>query len=171
MILVENTKLYMQCALITLELLTNKKEKLYEQPIERKGEEIGSSMYWKRIWKWSFRKNIPIHSPTFLWAVLVNSVVHIIRKKIWQFISENRWNKRLCQKSQSSPRINGILYKLYKRCPKILALLWKLLRKAHIKKFITVSWGLADESIYQKKKTPKNSLLNVEGKIFFSVIT
>ena len=39
-------------------------------------------------------------------------------------------------RAKSTPGINGISYKLYKRCPKILTSLWKLLRVAHIKKFI-----------------------------------
>ena len=51
-------------------------------------------------------------------------------------------------RAKSSPGINGISYKLYKRSPKILTLLWKLLREAYTKKFIV-------ESTYQKKKTPE----------------
>ena len=42
---------------------------------------------------------------------------------------------------KSSPGINGISYKLYERCPKILALLWKLLREAYTKKSIAENWG------------------------------
>ena len=55
--------------------------------------------------------------------------------------------------------------------------LWKLLRIAHIKKFIAEGWGLADGIYIPKEKNYKNleqfrpiSLLNVEGKIFFGVI-
>ena len=79
--------------------------------------------------------------------------------------------------AKSSLGINGISYKLYKRCPKILALLWKLLREAYTKKFIVDNWGLADGIHIPKEKDSKKikqfrliSLLNVEGKIFCGVI-
>ena len=77
-------------------------------------------------------------------------------------------------RSKSTPGINGISYKLNKRCPKVLTSLWKLLRIAHIKKFIAEDWGLADGIYIPKEKNSKNleqfrpiSLLNVEGEIFF----
>ena len=79
--------------------------------------------------------------------------------------------------AKSSPGINGISYKLYKRCPKILVLLWKLLREAYTKKFIADNWGLADGIHIPKEKDSRKieqfrpiSLFNVEGKIFFGVI-
>ena len=79
--------------------------------------------------------------------------------------------------AKSTPGINGISYKLYKRCPKVLAFLWKLLRVAHINKFIADEWGLADGIYIPKEKNSKHleqfrpiSLLNVEKKIFFRVI-
>ena len=55
-------------------------------------------------------------------------------------------------RAKSSPGINGISYKLYKRCPKILALLWKLLREAYTKKFIAENRGLADGIHIPKEK-------------------
>ena len=80
-------------------------------------------------------------------------------------------------RSKSTPGINSISYKLYKSCPKVSTSLWKLLRIAHIKKFIAEDWGLADGIYLPKEKNSKNleqfrpiSLLNVEGKIFFGVI-
>ena len=80
-------------------------------------------------------------------------------------------------RAKSSPEINSISHKLYKRCPKILALLWKLLREAYTMKFIAENWGLADGIHIPKEKDSRKidqfrpiSLLNVEGKIFFSVI-
>ena len=45
---------------------------------------------------------------------------------------------------KSTPGINGISNKLYKRCPKVLTSLWKLLQFSHIKKLIAEDWGLAD---------------------------
>ena len=72
-------------------------------------------------------------------------------------------------RAKSSPGINGISYKLYKRCPKILAFLWKLLREAYTKKFIADNWRLADEIHIPKEKDSRKleqfrpiSLLNVE---------
>ena len=72
--------------------------------------------------------------------------------------------------------INSISYKLYKRCPKILALLLKLLLEAYTKKFIAENWGLAYRIQIPKEKDSRKidqfqpiSLLNVEGKIFFGV--
>ena len=80
-------------------------------------------------------------------------------------------------RAKSTPGINGISYKLYKRCPKVLTSLWKLLWVTHIKKFIAEDWGLADEIYIPKEKNSKHLeqfrpvlLLNVEGKIFFRVI-
>ena len=80
-------------------------------------------------------------------------------------------------RAKSTPGINGISYKLYKRCPKVLTSFWKLLRVTHIKKFIAEDWELADGIYIPKEKNSKNleqfrpiSLLNVEGKIFFGVI-
>ena len=78
-------------------------------------------------------------------------------------------------RAKSSPWINGISHELYKRCSKILALLWKLLQEAHRKKFIAGSWGLAD-GIPKEKDSKKLDhvvqffLLIVECKIFFGVI-
>ena len=64
--------------------------------------------------------------------------------KIKEFVREAQ--------AKSSTRINGISYKLYKRCPKILTLLWKLLREAYTKKFIADNWGLADGIHIPKEK-------------------
>ena len=59
----------------------------------------------------------------------------------------------------------------------ILALLWKLLKEAHRKKFIAENWGSADGIHIPKEKDFRKldqfrpiSLLNVEGKIFFDGI-
>lgn len=67
-------------------------------------------------------------------------------------------------RSLSAPGPNGVLYKLYKNCPKVLELLRYLMRTA---------W----RSSSQRKQTPKDvgqfrniALLNVEGKVFFSVL-
>ena len=53
--------------------------------------------------------------------------------------------------AKSPPGNNGISYKLYKRCPRILTLLWKLW-EAYSKKFIADNWGLADGIHIPKEK-------------------
>ena len=79
-------------------------------------------------------------------------------------------------RAKSSLGINGISCKLYKKCSKILALLWKLLQEAYTKKFIVENWGVADGIHIPKKKRIQKidqfqpiSLLHIEGKIFFGV--
>ena len=79
--------------------------------------------------------------------------------------------------AKSSLGINGISYKHCKRCPKILAHLWKLLQEAYTKKFIAEIWGLTDGIYIPKEKDSRKieqfrpiSLLKVEDKIFFGVI-
>ena len=52
-------------------------------------------------------------------------------------------------------KINRTSYKLYKRCPKILTLLRKLLQEAHGKKFLAKSWELADGIHIPKEKDPR----------------
>ena len=59
--------------------------------------------------------------------------------------------------AKSSPGINSISYKLYKRCPKILALLWKLLWESYTKKFIAENWGLADRIHIPKEKDSRKN--------------
>ena len=54
-------------------------------------------------------------------------------------------------RAKRTPGINGIAYKLYKRCHKVLSSLWKPLRVAHIKKLIAEDWELAD-GIYRAKE-------------------
>ena len=55
-------------------------------------------------------------------------------------------------RAKSSPGINGIPYKLNKKCSKILALLWKLLREAYANKFIADNRELADGIHISKEK-------------------
>ena len=77
--------------------------------------------------------------------------------------------------SASGP--NGIPYFLYKKCPKVLAWLHKVLRSAWKNKKISTQWMKA-EGIYIPKEQGSTTinqfrpilLLNVEGKIFFSVM-
>ena len=80
-------------------------------------------------------------------------------------------------RAKSAPGPNGIPYLLYKKCPKVLAWLHKVLRSAWRKKQITQC--MKAEGIYIPKEQDSItinqfrpiSLLNVEGKIFFLALT
>ncbi|CAG5130209.1 unnamed protein product, partial [Candidula unifasciata] len=78
---------------------------------------------------------------------------------------------------KSAPGPNGVPYVLYKRCPKILKMLHVLLRQAWIRNHICPEWSKANGVYIPKEQDSKSlsqfrpiSLLNVEGKIFFSVM-
>ena len=80
-------------------------------------------------------------------------------------------------RSASAPGQNGIPYKVYKKCPRILKHLWRLLKVVWRKGKIPSCWQQAEGCFTQKEEKLENitqfrtiSLLNVEGKIFFSVL-
>ena len=80
-------------------------------------------------------------------------------------------------RSSSAPGPNGVPYKLYKNCPKVLELLWYLMRTVWKKRSIPSEWQRAVAVFIPKEENSKNigqfrsiALLNVEGKIFFSVL-
>ncbi|KAK3757186.1 hypothetical protein RRG08_063162 [Elysia crispata] len=80
-------------------------------------------------------------------------------------------------RAKSAPGPNGVPYLLYKRCPNVLKLLHKILRGAWSNLKISEQWMSADGVYIPKEQnsTEMNlfrpiSLLNVEGKIFFSVM-
>ena len=76
-----------------------------------------------------------------------------------------------------SPGPNGIPYKVYKACPRLLHLLWRLLKVVRRQEIVSSFWAEADGVYIPKKELSKLlnqfrpiSLLNVEGKIFFGVL-
>lgn len=80
-------------------------------------------------------------------------------------------------KSSAAPGPSGIPYKVYKKCPKLLKRLWKTMRKIWAKGTIPPSWKLAEGCFVPKEEGSSTisqfrtiSLLNVECKIFFSVL-
>ena len=80
-------------------------------------------------------------------------------------------------RSASAPGPNGIPYKLYKNCPSVLKLLWTLMKTAWTKQTIPSQWQRAVAVFIPKEQNSKTieqfrsiALLNVEGKIFFSVM-
>ncbi|GFO23891.1 reverse transcriptase [Plakobranchus ocellatus] len=79
--------------------------------------------------------------------------------------------------SISAPGPNGVPYLLDKRCPNVLKKLHKLLRSAWKNIKISKEWMTVEGVYIPKEQDSKGinqfrpiSLLNVEGKIFFSII-
>ena len=78
----------------------------------------------------------------------------------------------------AAPGPNGVPYKVFKACPGLLHLLWKLLKVAWRQDIVPIFWAEAD-GVYIPKEALSEilnqfrpiSLLNVEGKIFFGVLT
>ncbi|GFO03431.1 reverse transcriptase [Plakobranchus ocellatus] len=80
-------------------------------------------------------------------------------------------------RAKSAPGPNGVLYLLYKRCPNVLKKLHKILQSAWKNIKISKEWMTAEGVYIPKEQDSKEinqfrpiSLLNVEGKIFFSIM-
>ena len=80
-------------------------------------------------------------------------------------------------RAASAPGPNGVPYKLYKNAPDVLRFLWRLMRIVWKKEIIPKAWRRAGGVLIPKEKDATDisqfrsiSLLNVEGKIFFSII-
>ncbi|GFS06189.1 reverse transcriptase [Elysia marginata] len=80
-------------------------------------------------------------------------------------------------RAKSNPGPNGVPYLLYKRCPNVLKRLHKILRSAWNNIKVSKKWMTAEGVYIPKEQNSKEinqfcpiSLLNVEGKIFFSVM-
>ena len=84
------------------------------------------------------------------------------------------------RRNASSPGINMIPYKVYKKCARITSFLFKIFQSSFKTSNIPIQWRVASE-IYVPKKKPPNptniqdfrpiALLNVEGKLFFSLLS
>ena len=84
------------------------------------------------------------------------------------------------RRNASAPGLNGIPYKVYKKCPKINKFLFKFFLSCMNKGIIPLQWQSAKE-IYIPKVNPPTAhnisdvrpivLLNVEGKLFFSLVS
>ena len=71
-------------------------------------------------------------------------------------------------RSGSAPGPNGVTYKVYKKCPKLLNRLWKLMKVIWRKSHIPTHWQIADGCFVPKKENSAEikqfrtiSLLNV----------
>ena len=91
--------------------------------------------------------------------------------------SFNEFFKKLRKtRSKSAPGPNGVPYLLYKRCPRVAKQLWGYMRELWNKNTISDMWREAEGVFIPKENGAKSvekfrtiSLLNVEGKIFFSL--
>ncbi|KAI8500672.1 hypothetical protein Bbelb_214900 [Branchiostoma belcheri] len=80
-------------------------------------------------------------------------------------------------RASAAPGPNGVPYRVYKMCPKTLCILWKLMRVAWRKQCVPLAWRRAGGVLIPKEKISSSiqqfrniSLLNVEGKLFFTVL-
>ena len=83
-------------------------------------------------------------------------------------------------RNASAPGLNGIPYKVYKKCPKISKFLFKIFLSCMNKGIIPLQWWSAKEIYIPKVKPPAEhnlsdfrpiALLNVEGELFFSLVS
>ena len=84
------------------------------------------------------------------------------------------------RRNSSSPGINMIPYRVYKKCPQICSFLFKIFGLCLKHCFVPVQCRVATEVYIPKAKPPNPinikdfrpiSLLNVEGKLFFSLVS
>uniref|UniRef100_A0A3B1JD36 Reverse transcriptase domain-containing protein n=1 Tax=Astyanax mexicanus TaxID=7994 RepID=A0A3B1JD36_ASTMX len=80
-------------------------------------------------------------------------------------------------RAASAPGPNGVPYRLYKNSPNVLRLLWKQMKVMWTKQTIPKAWRRAGGVLIPKEKDASNigqfrqiNLLNVEGKVFFSIV-
>lgn len=113
----------------------------------------------------SFMENLPIlKDPIFSF-----DIQHIKFGEVLDFVRKAR--------AGSAPGVNGISYKLYKNCPRVLRKLTGLLQRTWKQGTVPQDWCLANGIWIPKEMNSKGipnfrpiSLLNIEGKIFFGVI-
>ena len=83
-------------------------------------------------------------------------------------------------RNASAPGLNGIPYKVYKKCSKISKFLFKIFPACFKRCEIPIQWGSAQEIHIPKVSNPSENklsdfrpiaLLNVEGKRFFSLVS
>ena len=74
----------------------------------------------------------------------------------------------------------GEPYKVYKKCPQLMSFLFKLCLSCQRNQVIPIYWRIAHEVYIPKNKPPNPSsikdfrpisLMNVEGKLFFSLVS
>ena len=84
------------------------------------------------------------------------------------------------RRNASAPGLNGIPNKVYKRCPRISKFLFKIFQACFKRCEIPIQWRSAQEIYIPKVSSPSEdkladfrpiALLNVEGKLFFSLVS
>ena len=84
------------------------------------------------------------------------------------------------RRNASAPGLNGIPYKVYKKCPRISKFLFKVFQACFKRCEIPIQWRSAQEIYIPKVSSPSENklsdfrpiaLLNVEGKLFFSLVS
>ena len=84
------------------------------------------------------------------------------------------------RRNGSSPGVNMIPYKVYKKCPNVCFVLFRIFKSCFRNAVVPIQWRIASEVYIPKVKNPSIitvkdfrpiSLLNVEGKLFFSLIS
>ena len=82
------------------------------------------------------------------------------------------------RRNASAPSLNGIPYKVYKKCPRISKFIFKVFQACF--KRCEIQWRSAQEIYIPKVSSPSENiltgfrpiaLLNVEGKLFFSLVS
>ena len=85
-----------------------------------------------------------------------------------------------CRSCFFNPGINMIPYKVYKLCPNICDYLFRLFKSCFQNCVVPVQWRIATEVYIPKSGSPDPnnikdfrpiSLLNLEGKLFFSILS
>ena len=81
-------------------------------------------------------------------------------------------------RSKSDPGYSGTSYKVYKKCPLLLGRLYKLIKVVWRQQKIPECWQYAEDCLIPKEENSRHikqfrtiSLLSVEGKIFFSLMS
>ena len=84
------------------------------------------------------------------------------------------------KRNKSAPGINRIPYTVYKRCENLADYLFLILNECNLKKYVPIEWRIAMETYIPKVEKPVPNcigdfrpiaLANVEGKIFWSLIS
>ena len=84
------------------------------------------------------------------------------------------------RRNASAPGLNGIPYKVYKKCPRISKFVFKVFQACFKRSEIRIQWRSAQEIYIPKVSSPSENklsdfrpiaLLNVVGKLFFSLVS
>jgi len=92
---------------------------------------------------------------------------------------EPSWKEvhEVVKKARLSLRPSGVLYKVYKNCPRVLHKLWRILKVIWRRVKVSHQWSYVEGVWIPKVEESKNisqfrtiSLLSVEGKVFFKIV-